>query len=201
MNEQMRMSGQRAELAGLQVPLSLIKLIAKHNFNPNEPRIPAGQPGGGRWTGGSIPVGVRRGQSARASGRPPNAVTYRTSDGASFDAPPQADFRKILHYGQTLRGKPLVDQIKPIGEAVGQRGKFDFQRQGDRFVRDYTNASNYGVGVLMYGAGHTWLDTLMIGSLYGLFHSSPAYDPDRLIWWHRGYDGARKGSLARAKAK
>ncbi|OQP87920.1 hypothetical protein BTR14_00010 [Rhizobium rhizosphaerae] len=28
----------------------LLQLLRKANFNPDEPRIPAGQPGGGRWT-------------------------------------------------------------------------------------------------------------------------------------------------------
>jgi hypothetical protein len=65
-NEQMRMSGQRAELAGLQVSLSLIKLIAKHNFNPNEPRIPAdvgrgaaSQLASGEAKAPALPVGHR----------------------------------------------------------------------------------------------------------------------------------------------
>ena len=51
MTRQAGLPGRQADLAALRMQASLIKLIAKHNFNPDEPRIPAGQPGGGRWTG------------------------------------------------------------------------------------------------------------------------------------------------------
>jgi hypothetical protein len=43
----------RAEIAGTRLHLAMLGLyglVAKRNFNPNEPRIPAGSPGGGRWS-------------------------------------------------------------------------------------------------------------------------------------------------------
>ena len=43
------------ELASLEVSLALLKLerMLTRRFNPNQPRTPAGEPGGGRWTGGT----------------------------------------------------------------------------------------------------------------------------------------------------
>lgn len=43
----------RAELAALRFQRAALKLALalKHNFNPEQPRVPAGQPGGGRWAG------------------------------------------------------------------------------------------------------------------------------------------------------
>lgn len=50
MTGQARLLDLQSDLAALRVQASLVRLIAKHNFNPGEPRIQAGQPGGGRWT-------------------------------------------------------------------------------------------------------------------------------------------------------
>jgi hypothetical protein len=43
----------RARLAGYAFEVSAIRLqllLRRANFNPDQPRIPAGQPGGGQWT-------------------------------------------------------------------------------------------------------------------------------------------------------
>ena len=42
-----------ARLAPLQLDLALLNLrLALRAYDPNQPRVPAGQPGGGRWAGG-----------------------------------------------------------------------------------------------------------------------------------------------------
>src|SRR5262245_51129424 len=48
----------RAKLDGLRLLATAVRLrlAIKANFNPNQPRIPAGQPGGGRWTNGDGPL-------------------------------------------------------------------------------------------------------------------------------------------------
>ena len=70
-------------IAGLRLELSLLRLelAAKANFNPSQPRIPAGRPAGGRWT----PVGGApgAGESPTASSRtlPASAATDAVDDG------------------------------------------------------------------------------------------------------------------------
>ena len=58
--------GIRCQVAELSIYLALKGLVAlshKAGFNPAQLRLPAGQPGGGRWTGGDegdvILVGAR----------------------------------------------------------------------------------------------------------------------------------------------
>jgi hypothetical protein len=89
--------GERAlaQIYGLHIPIAglgsgqLRKLTAvapslKANFNPDEPRIPAGQPGGGEWTDGSGGgEGSEESNSGSpwtpASGRAPAAVAVGTT--------------------------------------------------------------------------------------------------------------------------
>lgn len=41
-----------ADLAALKMQLALAKLALKSGFDPGQPRVPAGSPSGGQWTGG-----------------------------------------------------------------------------------------------------------------------------------------------------
>jgi hypothetical protein len=43
-----RLAGYALDLAGIRLQL----LLRKAGFNPDQPRVPAGQPGGGQWTDG-----------------------------------------------------------------------------------------------------------------------------------------------------
>jgi hypothetical protein len=65
-----------------------------------------------------------------------------------FYAPASADFGAVYDYGKSLSNLWGSDRLNGIGTAVGQGGLFDFQRSGDIFYTKYTDASNYGVGVL-----------------------------------------------------
>lgn len=198
-----------ADLAALRMRVALMKLALK--YSPDQPRVPAGSPDGGRWTGAGSSDLMRvaandRGESAVATdasmaprrGRAyGDSVTLRAGDGTAFDAPPTADFQKVLDYGKSLKDMPLDQQKKKIGQAVGQYDVFDFQRHDGKFLHSYTNASNYGVGVLMNGAGYSWPETLAIGTGYGLLNSKPRFDLNRVVWWQRGYDDARNSRLPR----
>jgi hypothetical protein len=178
-------------------------ILAKANFNPGEPRVPAGNGrDSGRWTrngaAGDEPfriaeIGRRNGGG---SSKPHGAVVQEAGDGVRFWAPPDADFNKVFRYGQSLRGKPLPTQIEGIGAAIGQGGFFDFQRIGGRFEGAYTDAANYGVGVLMNGVGYSWDMTNLIGNSYALLYSKPKFSPRRTQWWKRGYDDAASGRIA-----
>jgi hypothetical protein len=52
---QARLAPVRAELAALRFQRAGLQLMfaLKQNFNPDQPRVPAGQSGGGRWTNGA----------------------------------------------------------------------------------------------------------------------------------------------------
>jgi len=82
------LSNIRCEVAALRVYLALKQLVAlarKAGFNPAQLRLPAGQPGGGRWTDGdggdvilvgargrgSVAVRMAAGRSMRRRRRPP----------------------------------------------------------------------------------------------------------------------------------
>lgn len=70
----------RHTIAGLQLELSLLRfeLALKANFNPSQPRLPAGDPDGGQWTrvGGTGGAARRRNPppSQTGSGRPGDAI-------------------------------------------------------------------------------------------------------------------------------
>jgi hypothetical protein len=70
----------RHTIAGLQLELSMLRfeLALKANFNPSQPRLPAGDPDGGQWTrvGGTGGAARRRNPppSETGSGRPGDAI-------------------------------------------------------------------------------------------------------------------------------
>ena len=80
----------RSDIAYLQVQVSalkLMRLLTKHNFDPGQPRVPAGSPDGGQWTdagGGYMRVALNNRGPGRVEGGaeiPPLAMTE--SEGAS----------------------------------------------------------------------------------------------------------------------
>ncbi len=46
----------KSEMAALAMRASLLLLRVKAGFNPNQPRVPAGNPDGGQWTDGAAPA-------------------------------------------------------------------------------------------------------------------------------------------------
>ena len=112
-----------------------------------------------------------------------------SGDNVRFWAPPKADFREVLAAGRTNGTSPLA-----AGEAIGQFGTFDFQREDDRFYTAYTDASNYAVGVYMSGAGYSLEETLALGRLYAWARSSNAGAQAQVDWWKRGWNDATNGS-------
>lgn len=56
----------------VETRLARLMLLAKAGFRADQPRVPAGNPDGGRWTDGAIPVnsrGPRSGRPRRVGGR------------------------------------------------------------------------------------------------------------------------------------
>lgn len=61
-SKQVRSKRVRAETAAMRFRVAFARLRTKAGFNPNQPRVPAGNPDGGQWTD----TGASRGSSATA---------------------------------------------------------------------------------------------------------------------------------------
>jgi RHS repeat-associated protein len=130
------------------------------------------------------------------SGMPDDAVLYRAPDGELFSAPALADFEQVEEAGAT-NGKL---NVLGISRALGHYGTYDFQRidagvMGKSFIPEYTNASNFAVGVFMRGAGFTLNQTMGIASTFANLKSSNAGSPLQRVWWINGWNAANTGNL------
>jgi len=172
------------------VPGPLRPPLANAGFNEDEPRLPAGGPGGGQWTAGGGGAGsapsttIVTGVDGRLPGEPlikplltvpglpANARTF-TYNGNDIHVPPNADFKKVYDAG-AANGRANILGIKA---AISHYGSFDFQRNEGHgwlgqnlgvnyFYPEYVKASNFAVGVFMAGAGFTWPETDYIASTF-----------------------------------
>lgn len=121
--------------------------------------------------------------------------------GHSFDVPVGTNFHNEYRAGQYIGAEPIWKQFNDIGNAVGYRGTFDYQRMDGPFNPDYRDASNFGVGVLMRGASYSLPTTDAISSLYALFHGRPDVIPHDLPLWGAGYDAAASGQLPKGEGR
>jgi hypothetical protein len=182
--------------------------VLKWGFNPDEPRVPKGDPGGGEWTiaGGADPAA---GQPQPINytvvqALPADAAVVRGKDGAAIEggnpktllvAPKTADFRYIYADGLSIASAPFPIQIALLRATLSQGGAYDFQRDAVRqeFHPAYANASNYAVGVYMAGAGYSRLETLTIAETYALFNSTNFNSQNQKAWIAQGWDDATAG--------
>lgn len=98
----------RCELAALRVCLVLERLALAHKagFNPAQLRIPAGQPGGGRWTdsdGGDVILVGARGRGS---------VTVRIG-GRTLDATPAQAARYAVASARAHAARARVRETDP----------------------------------------------------------------------------------------
>ena len=72
----------KAELAELRYELTWAEFCRKHGYNPNQPRVPAGNPDGGQWTSGEGGTQSSTGATSdRAAGRnDPRILSDATPD-------------------------------------------------------------------------------------------------------------------------
>lgn len=131
---------------------------------------------------------------------PPGAVAV-TSGNRTFDVPNGANFNNVYRAGQYIGTEPIPKQFDDIIGAEGQHGTFDFQRLNGPFNSDYRDASNYGVGVLMRGAGYSWPATAAAASLYATYHGRPDVIWHDWPWWGAGYDAAANGQLPKGEGR
>ncbi len=150
-----------------------------------------------KWTDGMQPP--ERGLDVHHE-LPADAVPHLSPEGRTFYAPPDADFYDVYEAG---RANSEQDPIQ-IWRDVGHFGRFDFQRQGskNRFINDlffseYTNASNFAVGVYMNAAGFSLEQTKNIAGLFARFRSSNPGDLERTSWWIDGWYAADSGMYSK----
>ena len=76
---ELRASHERARemLAEVKYELAWRRLCRKYGYNPNQPRVPGGNPDGGQWTNDEQWVGQRNGPAALSGAAPNNDSTAR----------------------------------------------------------------------------------------------------------------------------
>jgi hypothetical protein len=184
---------------GFGLPAGLLK----YNFNPNEPRVPAGSGyGSGDWTNGDAsgsPLTEGRSASANSGkphhvhGVPKDAIVVTRPDGTPIDDPaspnkklmaqPRANFQEIYAAGERIANWQLMQQLDPARTALQQFGTYDFQRDEatNTVFDEYVPAANYAIGVYMAGAGYSLAGTYALAQGYAVGNSSNWYK-----YWSRG---------------
>ncbi|TWB39022.1 RHS repeat-associated core domain-containing protein [Nitrospirillum pindoramense] len=143
------------------------------------------------------PFDPYKGIQNRVQGVPAGSQSVTAPDGTTFNAPGYADFAAAYAFGKSLNGTPFPLDTFGIQMAVGHGGMYDFQRNGQSFIRAYTYASNYAVGIVMNGAGYSLSQTMDIaGGFAGMF-SSNAGDPAQVSAWTNGWNAAQSGACKR----
>ncbi len=65
----------------------------------------------------------------------------------------------------------------------------------------YTDASNYGAGVFMRGAGFSKAEMDVAGGLYALAKSQGGVSARRVQWWNYGFDAAASGQFPKPSTR
>lgn len=192
-----------AEIAALTMRRAgwrLAGLLAKANFDPGQPRVPAGSGDqSGRWAQAGWQSYPRKPKKNRiiSDKIPSGAVTYTMGDGTKFAAPPGIDFEKIHKAGQGIHALPITQWYDYVKANIGQDGAFDVQRTPSIVYSKYADAANFAAGVFMNGAGASKTMTDTVGSLYALLLSKGGITSARLKFWNSGYDAAASGNWPR----
>jgi hypothetical protein len=189
--------------------------LLKAGYDPDQPRVPAGNTDGGQWTSGddgsATPKPSEPSRAATVLANytvvrepPHNAKIVIPPDGVPISggdpprlliAPPRADYRQVYAAGQAIASLPLPEQYSRARAAIAQGGKYDFQRDvpQQKFYDAYIPAANYAAGVYMAGAGYSLDTTLALAKLYALRNSSNYDTQGQLGWITRGWTDAKSG--------
>ena len=130
------------------------------------------------------------------NGIPPNSKSFKTLNGAIFQAPAGTDFKAVYYKGEASGLTPWS-----IYANIYHYGQFDFQRNmgqgyeasGNTFYPVYIDASNYAVGVYLNGAGCSLDSTLKIAAMAARFISSNAGSSRQAQWTRYGWQAANAG--------
>ena len=183
--------------------------LRKTGYNPDQPRVPAGNPDGGQWTSEGPKTTSAQPNLVLANYRiikeppsdaklvvPPDGVPISAGDPRTvLLAPPRADFRAVYAAGRAIAALPYADQIRQGYAALHHGGTFDFQRNAatQEDYKAYEHASNYAVGVYMAGAGYSLRQTLHIAEAYAFFNSSNYGSKEQKDWTTAGWQDATAG--------
>jgi hypothetical protein len=118
LSETPRLRAARAELAALRFQRAGLRLVLalKRNFNPSQPRVPAGRPAGGQWTriGGVNGGWVQVAQSTGSNASPAKSLTETDVNGMKFaSAREQVVAREAISKPFVLAGKGSLFQVSP----------------------------------------------------------------------------------------
>ena len=107
-------------LAGLRFELALVRyglLLRKANFNPDQPRVPSGNPDGGQWTdgGGGTSGGTELSDARRKPPPPPKIPQQRPPTRTERSAAVKAVARWIA---DAIRNRTAIGKLLPIIEVV-----------------------------------------------------------------------------------
>jgi hypothetical protein len=155
-----------AELAALRMQRALVTLARKYNFNPSQPRVPEGDPNGGRWTGASgsgwarVAANDERqgGVATDASPRPSNIqVPSHIPQGADIDR----NIREAKDFLENSSASPTPGVYTDSSELtkyawfysrVHDGGSWDYKTNGHPEDEDFGNF-NYGATGKALGIG------------------------------------------------
>lgn len=206
------------ELAGA---LGLNIQFRARKYSDAQPRAPAGSGrASGQWASGDAGAGdppVVEGRSAISGRRaavggvnhvndlPKDAIVVTRPNGPAVEdpdsttgklmAPPRANFQEIYAAGKEISKLPRWRQFQLARAALRHFGTYDFQRDEatNTFFKEYSNASNYAVGVYMAGAGYGRWQSVRIAQSYGFLFSSTKYERTAREWTEKGWDDATRG--------
>ncbi|HEV2186850.1 MAG TPA: hypothetical protein VGR70_06560 [Stellaceae bacterium] len=179
-----------AQIYGLRIPvrdldgrqlkqLGALAPLAKADFNPDEPRLPAGQPGGGEWTTGgeaeAAPV-----SELRDSQEPSSAASPLV--GGRWPAQAGPNTNPLLHPAQAEEdenardGRPLSEIIDPLREV--RRERYEWLRTQLRELEPDNRALQWLTGP---DYSPSWAD---IDELHAALHDAQerAAEPPSTAW-------------------
>jgi RHS repeat-associated protein len=116
-------------------------------------------------------------------GIPQGSVWYQAPNGQCFVAPPGVNWQAMQVIGWAAGPTaPLL---------VIQGSMLDLQRSNGNVYPAYQYAANYGVGVVMQGAGYPQWAMNFVGTEYGAANSINAGNNNWTQWWANGWNAAQ----------
>lgn len=197
----LRLKAERAGLRVLRDGWRLAGLLAKANFDPAQPRVPAGEADGGRWTGGGagstrMAANDRSGAAANA-GKGSNLMPAKIPPKVSVDDNiKMAEFaHKLLSPGQALlwfylqvRNHAPWDYKNTSGHEYADFGNFNYGATGAALgIPDATLLRMAGWAQTRSGNTGSGVSPGFLDSILG-FGGKPPFgdDPADQIWIERG---------------
>jgi hypothetical protein len=133
----------RADLAALEMRWAIANLAYKYNFNPAQPRVPAGSPDGGRWTDAGGAGWVRVAANDRGEGGIATDAGTRQAELIIPKHPKDADVDANIAKARAMR-EVLTPPLNLLWfyEQVHNRAPWDYKQ----VHKDYADFGNFNYG-------------------------------------------------------